>query len=204
MANPWDDIFKKEGAFFVEPHEDIPGIVDLLKQNAADTVLDLGCGSGRHTVYLAKSGFSVFGLDESPEGIEITCRRLANEGLAADLQIRSMTEKLPYDNASLDAVISVQVIHHARVAAIRGIVGEIARVLKRGGFVFVTVPKIRVQGITFKEVEPGTFIPLDGIEKGLPHHYFTAEELRELFSDFNVTDIHLDTTAHYCLSAFKQ
>ncbi len=97
----------------------------------------------------------------------------------------------------------LEVIHHARAAVIRGIVGEIARVLKKGGFVFVTAPKLRKQGQNCREIEPGTFVPLDGKEKGLPHHYFTPEELRELFSNFNVTNIHLDTTAHYCLSALK-
>ena len=203
MANPWDDIFKEQGPFFIEPHEDLPAIAELLKSRQANTVLDLGCGSGRHTVYLAKSGFSVFGLDSSPEGIEMTGRWLAKEGLEADLRVRRMTETLPYEDAFFDSVVSIQVIHHARVAVTRGIVGEIGRVLKRGGFVFVTVPELKNPKITFREIEPGTFVPLDGDEKGLPHHYYTPDELRELFSDFEIADIHLDTVAHYCLSAYK-
>ena len=43
--------------------------------------LDLGSGTGTHVVYLVQSGFSVFGLDNSPEGIAITRRWLAEEGL---------------------------------------------------------------------------------------------------------------------------
>ncbi len=199
--NPWDNVFKQHGAFFGEPHEDMPKIVELLKQNGSRTVLDLGSGSGRHVVYLAKCGFSVYGIDSSPEGIEITRNWLKKEGVTADLRLGTMTEPLPYENDFFDAVVSVQVIHHARIAEIRKIVGEIARVLKNGGIVFVTVPKQKSQAEAFQEIEPNTFIPLDGLEKGLPHHYFTPEELRDLFNDFTITDIHLDSVEHYCLLA---
>jgi cyclopropane fatty-acyl-phospholipid synthase-like methyltransferase len=201
--NPWDEIFKEQGAFFGEPHEDMPTIVELLKRKGSRTVLDLGSGSGRHVVYLAKCGFSVYGLDSSPEGIEITRNWLKREGLTADLRLHSMLEPLPYDDDFFDAVISIQVIHHAKIAEIKRIVQEIARVLKRDGLNFVTVPKQKSQAETFQEIEPNTFIPLDGLEKGLPHHYFTPEELRKLFKDFTVTDIHLDSVEHYCLLATK-
>jgi hypothetical protein len=57
--------------------------------------------------------------------------------------------------------------------------------------------------VKFEELEPNTYIPLDGPERGLPHHYFTPEELRVLFKGYDVMEIHLDTYDHYCLSAFK-
>lgn len=203
-TNAWNEIFKQQVKVFTEPHEDIPGIVQFLKDKGANTILDLGSGSGRHIVYLTQSGFSVFGLDNSPEGIELTRQWLAEAGLEADLRLQSMTNRLPYENAFFDAVISIQVIHHADTAPIRSIVQEITRVLKKGGFLFVTVPKLRNQGESFEQIEPYTFIPLDGPEKGLPHHYFTPDELREVFGDFVITDIHLDTANHYCMSALKR
>jgi cyclopropane fatty-acyl-phospholipid synthase-like methyltransferase len=181
----------------------MPRIVQLLKDRGASTVLDLGSGTGRHVVYLAKNGFSVFGLDNSPEGVRVTRQWLAVEGLEAKLRLQGMTEKLPYEDAFFDAVVSVQVIHHADVATIRGIVEEVSRVLERGGFLFVTVPKLRNQGEIFEQLEPNTYIPLDGPERGLPHHYFATEELREVFGGYDIVDIHLDACDHYCLLAFK-
>jgi SAM-dependent methyltransferase len=197
--NPWDKVFKEHGAFFAEPHVDMAHIVQLLAGKRARRVLDLGCGSGRHVVCLARNRFSVYGLDSSPEGIKMTRAWMRNEGLKAGLRLQSMTKPLPFKDSFFDAVISVQVIHHATLAEIRKVVKEIARVLKRDGVVYVTVPKLSNQAEAFQEIEPGTFIPLDGLEKGLPHHFFTPEELRELFKDFEITDIHLDSGEHYCL-----
>jgi SAM-dependent methyltransferase len=202
--NAWDEIFASEGRVFLEPHQDMPGIVQLLRDRGASTILDLGSGTGRHVVYLAGHNFDVCGLDCSREGLEATRLWLAGEGLEADLRPQSMTERFPYEDGFFDAVVSVQVIHHADLATIRGIVAEIGRVLKPGGFLFVTVPKLRNQGQTFEQLETNTFVPLDGPEKGLPHHYFTPEELQEVFRDYHIVDIHLDDWQHYCLSAFKR
>jgi 2-polyprenyl-3-methyl-5-hydroxy-6-metoxy-1,4-benzoquinol methylase len=154
-------------------------------------------------VYFAKRGFSVFGLDNSPQGIKTAQQWLSDKGLMAELELQSMMERFPSSDAFFDAVVSVQVIHHTDLATIRGIIAEISRVLKRGGLLFITVPKLRNQAKSFEEVEPNTLIPLDGPERGLPHHYFTPNELREVLKGFHILEIHLDEQEHYCLLAYK-
>lgn len=98
-------------------------------------------------------------------------------------------------------MLCVQALHHNTKANIEKVAREIERVVKNGGLIFVTVPKLKNQGKTFEEIEPGTFVPLDGQEKGLPHHYFSEIELKELFKNFQVEDIHTDNLDHYCLTA---
>ena len=198
--NPWDHIFKTDGRVFSDPHEDLPGLVETMMERGAIRVLDLGSGSGRHVIHLTRNGFQVYGLDNSPEGLALTNDWLMAENLSADLRLGSMHDPLPYEDAFFDGVISVQVIHHAELAAIRKTVAEITRVLKPGGLCFVTVPKTNYHP-AYTEIEPGTIIPLDGPEKGLPHHYFTPEELRAVFQDFEVIDIHIDAVDHYCMLA---
>jgi SAM-dependent methyltransferase len=206
----WDEIFRRQGKVLREPHEDIPGIARLLRARDASTVLDLGCGTGRHLLYLARRGFSVYGLDNSPEAIRLTRQRLEEEGLRAELRLQSMTEGLPYEDGYLDAVISVQVIHHADIATIRKVVQETTRVLKPGGLLFVTVPQLKdgkpwaSWATCFEPVEPHTFLPLDGPERGLLHHYFTPGELRDLLSDFDIADMHVDSVNHHCVLGFKR
>ena len=199
----WDAIFEDRGHVFTDPHPDLPAVAQHLKDEGLNRVLDLGCGTGRHVVYLARNGFAVHGLDNSPQAIKMSEAWLEKEHLDADVRLQEMTEKLPYADGFFDAVLSVQVIHHADVATIKRIVQEMVRVIKRGGFIFVTVPKLRNQGKSFKEIEPNTFVPLDGAEAGLPHHYFTPGEFREFFTGFEVKDIHLDEIDHYCLSGVK-
>jgi len=199
----WDKIFQRSGKVFTDPHRDIPEIARFLTDKGAKNVLDLGCGTGRHVIYLVKNGFSVSGMDNSPQAIEMTRIWLEEENLKANLQLQEMAKKFPYEDHFFDAIISVQVIHHADTATIKHIIQEMERVIKTGGFIFVTVPKLRNQGRNFKQIEPNTFVPLDGAEKGLPHHYFTPDELREFFVNFQVRDIHLDEIDHYCLSAMK-
>ncbi len=203
-THPWDKIFEEKGKVFTEPQEDVPGLTALLKEREAVRVLDLGSGSGRHVVFLARHGFSVSGIDNSPHGMKVAEEWLREEGLAADLRIHDITRPLPYGDGFFDAVFSIQVIHHADAATIKKMIREIERVLREEGFIFITVPRFRNQGKNFREIEPNTFIHLDGPEKGLPHHYFTPEELEVFFRSFRIADIHLDGTNHYCLSAFKK
>jgi 2-polyprenyl-3-methyl-5-hydroxy-6-metoxy-1,4-benzoquinol methylase len=202
MTNPWNAVFKG-GRFFHEPHPDVLALAQRLREQNATTVLDLGCGTGRHTVYLAQQGFEVYGLDSAAEGIDQTTAWLQQVGLTADLRLQDMTEPLPYAGDSFDAVLSVQVIHHGRLETIQAVVAEIDRVTRPGGLVFVTVPRDRNQATQFAEIAPNTLVPLDGIEKGLPHYYFTPDTLAELFRAFQVEDIHLDAVTHYCLTAVK-
>ena len=115
-----------------------------------------------------------------------------------------MNEILPYEDEFFDALISVQVIHHGMLAGIRSLIREMTRVLKPQGLIFITVPKLKNQGKKFEQVEANTFVPLDGRERGLPHHYFTEESLMKEFRDYFIKSIHLDEIMHYCLIGFKK
>src|SRR3989304_7652916 len=83
----WNEILKKKGKVFTKIKKDFPKIVTILKKNNVKKILDLGCGSGRHIVYLAKRGFDVFGIDIAKEGISLTNSWLKKENLKADLKI---------------------------------------------------------------------------------------------------------------------
>jgi hypothetical protein len=95
-------------------------------------------------------------------------------------------------------------MHHTRLAQIGALVEEITRVLKPSGLICVSVPQLQNQGTQFQQIESGTCIPLDGREAGVPHHYFTPEELHILFELFLVMDLQLDRDHYYCLTAVKR
>jgi tRNA G46 methylase TrmB len=49
----WNQIFKKQGRIFLEPHEDAPKMAKIFKKYKVKSLLDLGCGTGRQVVYFA-------------------------------------------------------------------------------------------------------------------------------------------------------
>ena len=202
-SKAWEKIFQQQGKVFMEPHWDIPQVIQQLKGLNAGKVLDLGSGTGRHVIDLARNGFSVYGLDNSQKGIQTTKQWLQAEKLTAELVLQEMTERFPWEDNFFDAIVSVQVIHHSDIAMIRKIIAEMERVLKKEGFIFVTVPKLKNQATKYKQIEANTYVPLDGWEKGLPHHYFNPRELKDFFINFEIVDIHLDQINHYCMTAYK-
>ncbi|MBU7013496.1 MAG: class I SAM-dependent methyltransferase [Theionarchaea archaeon] len=203
MKNVWEEIYKRGEFLSLEPHVGIDVIAGMFTEERVNRILDLGSGAGRHVVYLARKGFDVYGLDSSPTALGHTIRILGEQKLTAHVTLHDMAT-LPYDDAYFDAVISIQVIHHNRVRDIRKTVQEITRVLRVGGLIWVTVPVSKNEPSTGQEeIEPNTFVPLDGCEKGFPHHYFKKEELLSLFEGFCIVDLHIDRANHFSLTARK-
>jgi len=207
MGKQWDRIFKKYGRFYTKPQEDIPRIANFFKKHGVKKVLDLGCGSGRHLVYLAKQGFKVYGIDIAPEGIRIAKQWLRKEKLKANLKVSSVYKKLPYKASFFDSIVSTQVIHHAKIEMIRKVIKEIERILKPRGLIFVTVRKRGTKKEISKEklwkikfIAPRTFIPLSHEEKGLIHYLFNKKLLRREFKNFKIHNIWISSNKrHYCL-----
>ena len=203
----WDYIFSERGKVFTEPHTDMEKIGDLFKENQVQKILDIGCGTGRHLIFLSKMGFEMYGFDASPNGISIAKQWLKEENLRAEIKYHKMEETFPYPSNTFDAIISINVIHHNRMKDILRTVGEIERILKKGGLIFITFPKL---GETWKnngylqEVEKGTYLPQRGKEKGLLHHFFTLEEIQDVFKSFDLTEVYDDGKNHRAILGIKR
>jgi SAM-dependent methyltransferase len=206
----WEKIFEEKGYVFVDPHPDMSRLVTIFQERGVKKVLDLGCGTGRHLVYLARTGFEVSGFDSSMTALELTEKWLKEEKLDAEICLSKMEEPFPYSDNSFDAVISIQVIHHNLIKDILTTVREIERVLKIGGYLFFTVPHLGPKpenpddDWNLNQVEEGTFIPQSGPESGIPHHYFTEDELLETFRNFKILEIYIDDTNHRCVLAIRE
>ncbi len=203
----WDQIFSEKGRVFTAPHSYIERVVEKLDDSETKRILDLGCGTGRHVVYFARLGYDVYGFDASPKALSMAQEWLQEENLTASLREHLMEKPFPYDDDFFDAVISIQVIHHNLMKDIKKTVSEIERVLKPGGFLFVTFPILHPGPVEDErdwklvEIEEGTYIPQKGWESGIPHHYFTLEEIPDVFNPFEILDIFLDDTDHRCVLA---
>ncbi len=202
----WNDIFTNRGKVFLEPHPDMQKLTTLFKDNNFKKLLDLGCGTGRHLLFLSKEGFDVYGLDGSPKGLEIAKSWLSEENQNVELSCQRIEQEFPYPNQYFDAVISIQVIHHNLLKDIIFTAQEIERILKPKGYIFITVPILNVfsrEEWDLKRIEPRTFIPQKGQEKGIPHHFFTIREFKSIFKSFTLLETYIDKTNHRAFLAIK-
>ncbi len=185
-------------------HEDCEALHRIFLQSGVRRILDLGCGDGRHLVYFARLGYQMYGQDISPTALKLAQAWLAGESLSADLAAGDMTRVLWPDSA-FDAVLCVQVINHHRIREIRRTIEDIRRSLRNGGFLFLTVGidrPLRPDAPKAIEVEPRTYVPTEGHEKGVPHHEFTMAELLHEFRRFSVREdlmpAHSDRNEYTC------
>jgi len=206
----WEKIFEEHGRVFTEPHSDMNRIAEFFRHNDVKQVLDVGCGTGRHLVHLSKLGFRVWGFDVSSTALALAKEWLNEEKCNANLLQHRMEEPFPYTDGFFDAIISTQVIHHNLLSEILLTVGEMHRVIRDEGLLFVTFPILDEGRVRNKEdwnlepVEPRTYIPSTGSEAGVPHHYFEIDEIYEVFSGFDIFEIFVDDTNHRCVLGRKK
>lgn len=96
------------------------------------SILEVGCGGGSNVAFFAAEGFRAFGLDASPSAVAAASRRLASEGLPAEIAEGDFTD-LPFAAGTMDLVVDRAALSHADSASIGKAVAEIHRVLKPGG-----------------------------------------------------------------------
>jgi SAM-dependent methyltransferase len=121
---------------------------DRLGLRAGDRVLDLGCGGGRHAFDAMRRGARVVALDADAAEIKDVAA-LAEALMADDGQTRGSGGSgsalvgdaltLPFSDGAFDRVIAAEVLEHIPADACA--VAELARVLRPGGTLAVTVPR---------------------------------------------------------------
>ena len=100
-------------------------------------MLDLGCAGGFMSEAMAQSGAKVTGIDPAAEAIEAARRHARDSCLHIAYDV-GVGEALPYDAASFDAVVCVDVLEH--VSDLGMVLAQVARVLRPGGlFLFDTI-----------------------------------------------------------------
>jgi len=102
-------------------------------------VLDVGCGGGFTSEYLAKKGARVTGVDISAKLVEAAKAHAEIMSLDIDYQ-KGSAENMPYEDGIFDVVVCVDVLEH--VSDLERVIAEIQRVLRDNGwFLFDTLNK---------------------------------------------------------------
>ena len=139
----WEDTFaEKPDMFGPSPSEPAKAAVELFKKEGVKTILELGSGQGRDTLFFARNGFRVYALDYS----EVATQTIGEKAEKADLSgliqptRHDIRTPLPFEDGSLDACFSHMLFCMALTTEeLDFLAGEIRRVLKSGGLNIYTV-----------------------------------------------------------------
>ncbi|MFK7696929.1 class I SAM-dependent methyltransferase [Paenibacillus sp. HJGM_3] len=196
----WDELHTNQRFLLRHPDESVLRFVESNYDEPRKThLLDLGCGAGRHVIFLAHQGYRVTGIDFSDQALQFTNSILQEYKLQADL-VQGNILALPFDTECFDAVICYGVLYYFYKADIETIVRELYRVMKQGGKAFFVVRSIRDQRYVLgQEVEKNTIVLNDNRtnEQGMRMHFFEPEELNSLFSEFSEIEIGIKEESMY-------
>jgi len=188
----WDEVYGEKFMTMWYPHEDIIRFTArLIKKRLTyddyqihrnvKTILDLGCGNGRHAIYFAREGFAASGIDVSPRAIKWATDWAKRENLEVDFRVADITE-LPYTDKTFDVVVSHGVLDHIRPETAKLAVAEVKRVLNPNGLFYCDLRSTDdfEYGVG-EEAAPNTFVVDHGFEAGLVQHFFNKPEIDALF-----------------------
>jgi len=133
--------------------EEYTGFIELLKLKQTQRILDVACGSGGPTLFLAaRLAGSVTGIDIDPNAIRTAKKLAAKHELGAHLAFRLVNadEKLPFNAARFDAIICIDAIIHLpnRLEVLQ----DWHRVLKRKGRILFTDSVVITGAVSNKEL----------------------------------------------------
>ncbi len=188
----WEGVADK---LWTQPSEESYYYAHKWQSEGRKSILDLGCGLGRHSIFFAKQGFKVTAVDLSRYAVDHLINWQKAEGVDILTRCCDMNS-LPFADNAFDCVWAYHVISHTDAVGIRAIIAEIERVIKPSGSLYFTLcskssPYFansnchRIDNNTIQKTEPP--------EAGIPHYYADLSDIQALLANFTINRIrHVD------------
>jgi SAM-dependent methyltransferase len=151
----------------------------FIKANNLKTLLDLGCGSGRDSIYFFNKGLKVTALDSSKTGI--------NKLRSQNGKINALLEdirNIKFKENSFDVIYAHLSLHYFDDETTKKIFDNLYRNLKRGGFIFARCKS--TEDLLFGQ---GEKIEENMYKKEHVRHFFTKEYMAEKLRKFEIVRI---------------
>lgn len=193
----WDSSYRNRDNFVFFPHEEIIrftskyirkkiGInefLDIHRCPSIPRVLDLGCGIGRHVIFLNNYGLDAWGIDLSGVAIEHAGKLFVHEGQThlAEKLVRGSITDMPFADNFFDFVVSHGVLDSMPFEVAREAMEETARCLNPGGMFYLDV--ISSDDSRHRSGFCGEEIVDTGHEHGTVQSYFNREKIGILIGD---------------------
>jgi len=181
----WDDIYRDvESLSDLRPSFHLVNYAPLIP---AGYVLDLGAGEGSNSLFFAQRGFSVDAVDISKTALERAKNRAESSNLRIDFKVADLRNlDIPPSHYSL--IIAKMVFQFLCVSDIKKVIQKCKDSLVTGGFIYMSVFSTEDPSLEFlrgesERLEKNTYF---NDRLGSPMHFFTLEEVRQHFTDFEI------------------
>ena len=98
-----------------------------------DTLLEIGCGSGRDASFMIAQGYNLLAIDGSKKMIEMAIQ--CHPELEPYLEIRTIPDELTFENDSFDGIFSVATLMHLNESQLDQAFKKISAILKCNNFI---------------------------------------------------------------------
>lgn len=180
QLDEWNKLFLSYGTEKPKYDDWLDKYHDLLNESREIPIIDLGCGFGNDTFYLAERGYRVISCDYSIEALN----RLKYFIEKPETRLFSMVEGLPFDNNVACVLIADLSIHYFSRNDTNKIINNISRVLLPKGYFICRVNSVKDinhgagQGIKIED----NFYNINGDFK----RFFDKEQLIKLFKNWEI------------------
>jgi len=99
------------------------------------SLLEIGCGNGRDSIFFARGGLDVTAIDVAPSAIKLAQENAEKAEVSINFKVAN-AEKLPFDDGQFESVFSLSVLH---ATDLQKSMPEVNRVLKKDGLAFVYI-----------------------------------------------------------------
>ena len=174
----WEDDYFRRGLLWGGATQDLPHIP------SGSRVLEIGCGNGKTLSSMVQRGWYVTAIDFSRRAITLSRERYAGASYF-DFMVAD-TMHLPFKKSSFDAVFAIHIFGHLLEPERNLLPHDLENILKPGGILF------------FSDFSTGDFRFGSGCETenatfsrgtGIITHYFSRQEVTDLFSDLTLVSI---------------
>lgn len=155
-AEEWGRVAEQQSRIMESVDVIVSEVVFSRKWGKSKKAVDIGCGNGKNSVFLAKQGFDVLAVDNSKEALEIVNRKAKREQIDNLHTLLGDIGKIPAPDEYFDLAVSHMILDLYRMPSRRKYVREIERVLKPGG-VAVIASEFREDEVEKLKGELGNF-----------------------------------------------
>jgi len=155
------------------------------------SALDLGCGIGANSRYLARQGFNVTSVDFNNDLIDKFKDILRSDNFSQNIKILTENIEKFYPAGKYDLILALSVLHFFRMESISSIISRLKESIEKGGIIFIRVFSNKDKDFN-RLKEAGLQIGINEIHSpklDKDFHYFEEDELRSLLAGLDIIEL---------------